>query len=123
MNWIKGTKGSIVNLDRIMSVMTDYSDDSKKYEVKGFYDCIHCTLLAEFETVEHAIDYVDSLFNGLREKRCTLETATSEPCSNSMDENTSSCVQMDSSQTLASRPNLPVAPERFIDSNGMQSQT
>ena len=64
--WIKGTHGCLVNLNRIMSIVTDFNETTKKYEVKAFYDAIHCNDLAQFETLEHAITYVDNIFKDLR---------------------------------------------------------
>lgn len=123
MNWIKGIKGSLVNLDRIMSIITDYNEEIGKHEVKAFYDCIHCNTLAEFEHIDHAVVYVDCIFKLLQEKKCTLDTASSGQCSDTVDLSTSCSGQTDSSRTLVMLPNSPVAPDNSSNLIGTSNQT
>jgi hypothetical protein len=123
MIWIKGAKGSLVNLDRIMSIVTDFNESTQKYDVKAFYDCVHCNDLAYFEHIEHAIDYVDRILKLLQERKCTLETADSEPCSKSDAGNSNSFGQAISSLKTALQLNSELVPTKSGDSSGTQNQT
>lgn len=70
---LKTDKGAIINLERIMAIITDFNESTKKYEVKAYYDAIHCNDLKSFEHESHAIAYVDTIYNTLRTKGWNLE--------------------------------------------------
>lgn len=87
MTWLKGVKGSMVNLDRIMCIVTAFNAQTEKYDVKAFYDSIHCNDLKSFECEEHAIDYVDNIYLQMKRRQWTLEIYNSAPSSFSMEKN------------------------------------
>lgn len=122
MMWIRGKQG-MINLERIMTISIGVNEKTGKFEVSAYYDSQNSNDLAVFECEQHADAYVDDIYAKMGRIRCTLETANLVRCLSSEDESTSSSVQMDSSQTPVSRPNLPVAPDRFIDLNGTKNQT